>query len=78
MRLKHYSFRTEQTYCDWVERFYSPKEVSKERLEKALYQKQTPTLSHGVKDVSTTMIYRVKALPTRLALMCSIGLGLGT
>jgi len=21
MRLKHYSFRTEQTYCDWVERF---------------------------------------------------------
>jgi integrase len=21
MRLKHYSFRTERTYCDWVERF---------------------------------------------------------
>ena len=21
MRLKHYSFRTEQTYCDWVERY---------------------------------------------------------
>ena len=21
MRLKHYSLRTEQTYCDWVERF---------------------------------------------------------
>ncbi len=21
MRVKHYSFRTEQTYCDWVERF---------------------------------------------------------
>ncbi len=21
MRLKHYSYRTEQTYCDWVERF---------------------------------------------------------
>jgi Phage integrase, N-terminal SAM-like domain len=21
MRLKHCSFRTEQTYCDWVERF---------------------------------------------------------
>ena len=21
MRLKHYSFRTEATYCDWVERF---------------------------------------------------------
>ena len=21
MRLKHYSFRTEQTYCDWIERF---------------------------------------------------------
>ena len=21
MRVKHYSLRTEQTYCDWVERF---------------------------------------------------------
>lgn len=21
MRVKHYSFRTEQTYCDWVERY---------------------------------------------------------
>ena len=21
MRLKHYSLRTERTYCDWVERF---------------------------------------------------------
>ena len=22
MRVKHYSLRTEQTYCDWVERFH--------------------------------------------------------
>lgn len=21
LRLKHYSYRTERTYCDWVERF---------------------------------------------------------
>jgi Phage integrase, N-terminal SAM-like domain len=21
MRLKHYSLRTERTYCDWIERF---------------------------------------------------------
>jgi hypothetical protein len=23
MRLKHYSLRTERTYCDWIERFIS-------------------------------------------------------
>jgi len=34
-----------------------PREVIEERIGKALHQKTAATLSHWVKDVSTTMIY---------------------
>ena len=42
MRLKHYSFRTEQTYCDWVERFIRfhgkrhPKELAEAEVSEFL------------------------------------------
>jgi Phage integrase, N-terminal SAM-like domain len=37
MRLKHYSLRTERSYCDWIERFIRfhelrhPREMAKRR-----------------------------------------------
>ena len=33
------------------------REISQERMGQTLYQNSIATLSHGVKDVSTTMIY---------------------
>ena len=48
MRLKHYSYRTEQTYCEWIKRFLvfsgmrHPREMGKEEL--------TAFLSHLAMD----------------------------
>ncbi len=61
LRARHYSRRTEQTYCSWVRRFIffhnvrHPEEMAEPEINAFLYERVQELLGH--KDVRTTMTY---------------------
>ena len=58
MRLKHYSIRTETSYCDWIKRYIKFHWMkSREELAPAEAKMELIQELLGHNDVSTTMIY---------------------
>jgi Phage integrase, N-terminal SAM-like domain len=64
MRLKHYSLRTERSYCDWIARFirYHNKRHPREMAEPEL----TAFLTHLVRDGNVAALTQNQALSALL------------
>jgi hypothetical protein len=65
IRLKHYSFRTEQTYTDWIRRFilFHGKRHPSEMAEREISEFLT-SLARDGKVAASTQNQHVKASPT--------------